>query len=32
MSSSLSNTRVYFAAGATDLSESFDTLEGVARE
>jgi transposase len=28
----LSNTRVYHAAGATDLRKSFDTLAGVVRE
>jgi transposase len=28
----LSNTRVYLAAGATDLRKSFDTLAGVVRE
>jgi transposase len=28
----LSNTRVYLAAGATDLKKSFDTLAGVVRE
>jgi transposase len=27
----LSNTRVYLAAGATDLTKSFDTLAGVVR-
>jgi hypothetical protein len=28
----LSNTRVYLAAGATDLRKSFDTLAGVVRD
>ena len=28
----LSNTRVYLAAGTTDLRKSFDTLAGVVRE
>jgi transposase len=28
----LSNTRVYLAAGATDLRKSFDTMAGVVRE
>ena len=32
MLSFLSNTRVYLAAGATDLRKSFDTLAGVVRE
>ena len=32
MLSFLSNTRVYFAAGATDLRKSFDSLAGVVRE
>ena len=31
MLSFLSNTRVYLAAGATDLRKSFDTLAGVVR-
>ncbi len=32
MLSFLSNTRVYLAAGATDLRRSFDTLTGVVRD
>ncbi len=32
MLSFLSNTRVYLAAGATDLRKSFDTLAGVVRD
>ena len=32
MLSFLSNTRVYLAAGATELRKSFDTLAGVVRE
>jgi len=32
MLSFLSHTRVYLAAGATDLRKSFDTLAGVVRD